>query len=70
MAANNQGIVHLRLNPYGATRGNIACKRTNAHMAVTIDTFGAEPRQCVRCAAKLVKMRALEARRAARSVGA
>lgn len=67
MGANNQGIVHLRLG--GPSGRSVACKRTNTHMATTADKFEAEPRKCVRCAAKWTKMKEIEARRAAREGG-
>lgn len=65
MAANNQGIVHLRIGGWNGR--SLACKRTDAHMAVPADGFDAEPRQCKRCAARWAKMKELHARRAARS---
>lgn len=62
MPANNQGIMHLRVG-----KRDIACKRINAHMATPAETFEAEPRKCVRCAAKWAKMKDVAARRAARA---
>jgi len=62
MAANNQGIAHLRLGQGRPAR--LACKRRNAHIAVPFDRFEAEPRRCKRCDAYLARMRkALELRR-------
>lgn len=47
MAANNQGIVHLKLaEARGFFPAQLACKRTNAHMAVSADRFDAEPMKC------------------------
>jgi hypothetical protein len=63
MAANNQGIVHLRLGKPGTFRPMLACKRTNAHMAVGTDQFDAEPRKCVRCESAWQKMKAIAARK-------
>jgi hypothetical protein len=62
MAANNQGIVHFRLN------GRTGCKRAliSVHIATTADKVRTEARQCARCAAALAKMDAVAERRAAR----
>lgn len=56
MSANNQGIVHLRLTPYGAWPARIACSQQRAHMAQTLDDFRREKSQCKRCAAWLQKV--------------
>jgi hypothetical protein len=66
MAANNQGIAHLRL------QGRTACKRAliSVHIAVaSIEAFRAEPRPCARCVVAVGKMEAVAARRAARVGG-
>lgn len=66
MAANNQGIAHLRL------QGRTACKRAliSVHIAVaSVERFRAEERPCARCAAAVAKMDAVAAKRAARLGG-
>jgi hypothetical protein len=65
MAANNQGIAHLRIGGMTGRFANIACKNRNAHMAVSFADFPAEPRQCARCAAWVRKY---EERKTKRSV--
>ena len=63
MTANNQGIVHLRIGGWSSRM--LACKRTDAHMAVPAAEFVQEARQCVRCAAKWAKMKEAAARKVA-----
>lgn len=67
MAANNQGIVHLRIGGWNSRK--LACNRRDAHMAVPSTSFEAEPRKCVRCAAKWEKMKAISAKHDARARG-
>jgi hypothetical protein len=68
MPANNQGIAHLML---GGTRGMFrvtACRRADAHIGVAPERFDAEPRKCRRCEAKWIKMKAVQQRRAERTL--
>jgi hypothetical protein len=62
MAANNQGIVHVAM-----PGRKILCGNHRAHMAVSLDRFDAEPRQCARCAEKARKIADMKARRAAKA---
>lgn len=57
MSANNQGIVHLITGTAsdGWMPPQIACRKRNAHIAVTSDRFSAEPRKCKRCEAQWIK---------------
>ena len=62
MAANNQGIVHLRMGGWAGR--SVACKRRDTHMSVPAEKFDAEARKCKRCEAKWAKMQVVAARRA------
>jgi len=64
MAANNQGIMHLRTGGW-----TIACKRRDAHMATEIENFRTDPRQCKRCAAFLARRDERAARKALKAEG-
>lgn len=63
MAANNQGISHIRLD--GSNR-IILCGNNRAHIAVTVSNYRLQVggRFCSRCLSKLEKMDALASRRA------
>jgi hypothetical protein len=64
MATNNQGIFHLRVG------NDTACKARNAIMYIHVDEFRAHTGlRCKRCVAKLAKMDAVAAKRAARLAG-
>jgi len=64
MAANNQGIDHIRRPGQPPLCGN-----RRAHSAITIEDYrtGYGARHCTRCLAKLAKMDAVATRRAARA---
>lgn len=50
MAANNQGITHLRIGGKTGPFATIACKNYRAHIAVDLEKFRTEAAQCARCA--------------------
>lgn len=58
---NNQGIMHAAYS----VGGQPLCKNRNAHMSTSIERFRSEPLKCKRCKAKVEKMDAIKARKAA-----
>jgi hypothetical protein len=58
---NNQGIMHAAITAGGMP----LCRRPNAHMSTTIESFRVAGKQCKRCAAIVAKMDASAARKEA-----
>lgn len=58
----NQGIAHISFQ----AGGHPFCKSMTAHIVCAVADAHTEPRLCKRCEAKLEKMRAVSAKRAAK----